>query len=422
MHRNLGVHISFVRSLVLDDWSDAKLRTMRVGGNHAARVFFAKNGGSQYLNPGANATEKYTSAAAKKYLAELKRRAVADTNKNPGKEALDFGSVAAAISGGTVYPAAEASESNSSASSSTDDFFSNWDKKKAATPPISRSQTPVSRTASPAIASKPANGAPIKSASSTRIVPSKTKPASSILGRKSANSSILSSRSNPKKVVAKKVNASDVDFDAAERAAKEEEDHINQLGYNPNDSTSTNSGVNVKKLTTATAGLSLGSTGNGYTTAPAATKEEPRKPVKLGFGQTSIPNQATAGTAAPSARRTAPMPASDGSVVAKFGGQKAISSDQMFGRNSYDPEAQAEARTRLAAFKGASSISSSSYFGEEEEAVGSSGNGSESLERMAQDIAGRVKNFTGDDMNALKDALEQGATKLGGMMRDYLRW
>lgn len=93
----------------------------------------------------------------------------------------------------------------------------------------------------------------------------------------------------------------------------------------------------------------------------------------------------------------------------------------MFGRNNFDPQAQAEARTRLSAFKGASSISSSSYFGEDEEEDQSSNAGGDSLERMAQDIAGRVRNFTGDDMGAIKDALEQGATKLGGFMRDYLR-
>lgn len=404
---------------------------MRVGGNHNARVFFSKNGGTRYLTPGTNAKEKYTSTAATKYLAELKRRVVADSNKNSGDKALNFTNVASSLSGGVSDLTEESSESNSPSNGSTDDFFANWDKKKA-TPPVSRPQTPISRTGSPAVgtaaASRPSNGAPAKTpTTTTRIVPSKNKPTSSILGRKPAGgSSILSARTNTKKVVAKKVT-DDVDFEAAERAAKEEEDHINQLGYNPNEPATSNSGVSVKKLATATSGLSLGSTGsnsnNGYTTTPTASKgkEEVRKPIKLGFGQTSVPNQPSSGSATPSTRRTAPMPASDGSVVAKFGNQKAISSDQMFGRNIYDPNAQAEARTRLASFKGASAISSASYFGEEEEEAGSNANGSESFERMAQDIAGRVKNFTGEDMGAIKDVLEQGANRLGGLMRDYLR-
>ena len=68
MHRNLGVHTSFVRSTTLDNWNMNYLRNMRVGGNKAAREFFSKNGGSRYLATSANANEKYTSAVAKKYL------------------------------------------------------------------------------------------------------------------------------------------------------------------------------------------------------------------------------------------------------------------------------------------------------------------------------------------------------------------
>lgn len=53
----------------------------------------------------------------------------------------------------------------------------------------------------------------------------------------------------------------------------------------------------------------------------------------------------------------------------KFGGQKAISSDQYFGRNNYDSKAQAEASSRLQNFSGATAISSSQYFGRDEAAA-----------------------------------------------------
>lgn len=51
----------------------------------------------------------------------------------------------------------------------------------------------------------------------------------------------------------------------------------------------------------------------------------------------------------------------------KFGNQKAISSDQYFGRNNYDADAQAEASNRLQSFSGATSISSNQYFGRPED-------------------------------------------------------
>lgn len=398
---------------------------MRVGGNEAARSFFQKNGGSKFLKPGVSAAEKYDSPTAKKYKEELSRRVAVDASKYPGDLALSFETASSTT-------ALSESESSTPSNDSTDDFFSSWEKKKP-TPPISRSQTPISRTGSPlsaAVKSTSTDGPSTHKPSATRITP---KPKQSILNtRKTGGSSILSNKSSGKKIIAKKVT-SDIDFEAAEKAAKEEEERINKLGYNPNDESTSN--INVRKLSTATSNLSLESSTNtakkssysdsGFTTAPKAAPEV-RKPIKLGFGQTSLPaNQSNStNSSAPSSRRSTPAPVSDGSVVAKFGNQKAISSDQMFGRNTYDPQAMAEARTRLAAFDGAQAISSSSYFGEDEEENARAGNGGSNnlnLERMAQDLAGRVRGLTNDDMSGLKDALEQGANKLGGIMRDYLR-
>jgi len=47
----------------------------------------------------------------------------------------------------------------------------------------------------------------------------------------------------------------------------------------------------------------------------------------------------------------------------KFGNAKAISSDQYFGRNDYDPQRSAANASRLAQFQGSQSISSDQYFG-----------------------------------------------------------
>jgi ADP-ribosylation factor GTPase-activating protein 1 len=39
-HRSLGVNLSFVRSVSLDNWKDIELEKMRVGGNKNAKIFF----------------------------------------------------------------------------------------------------------------------------------------------------------------------------------------------------------------------------------------------------------------------------------------------------------------------------------------------------------------------------------------------
>ncbi len=96
-HRNLGVHISFVRSTNLDrtyicreflacrpdrraEWQWDQLRRMKVGGNESATKYFQRNGGSAAL-ASKDPKTKYTSNAANKYKDELARRVEADIRK-----------------------------------------------------------------------------------------------------------------------------------------------------------------------------------------------------------------------------------------------------------------------------------------------------------------------------------------------------
>lgn len=79
-HRNLGVHVSFVRSTNLDLWQWAQLRTMKMGGNESATKFFQSNGGTAAL-ASKDAKTKYTSNAANKYKEELKRRSIRDAEE-----------------------------------------------------------------------------------------------------------------------------------------------------------------------------------------------------------------------------------------------------------------------------------------------------------------------------------------------------
>lgn len=69
IHRRMGVHISFVRSTVLDKWMETELMTMMEGGNKNATEFFKSKGWSK--SSGSSGSQKYESRAAKEYKAQL---------------------------------------------------------------------------------------------------------------------------------------------------------------------------------------------------------------------------------------------------------------------------------------------------------------------------------------------------------------
>ena len=66
IHRNLGVHTSFVRSIDLDEWTQRQIYAMQCGGNG--------NAAAGSLPSGVYNDNKYTSDAAKAYSTELAKR------------------------------------------------------------------------------------------------------------------------------------------------------------------------------------------------------------------------------------------------------------------------------------------------------------------------------------------------------------
>lgn len=105
----------------------------------------------------------------------------------------------------------------------------------------------------------------------------------------------------------------------------------------------------------------------------------------------------------------------------KFGTQKGISSDEFFGRNAFDPNSQAEAKTRLQGFDGATSISSNAYFGRPEDDVTGLENGDYGdIETAAKDFVRRMGLTAGDDLENLINVAGEGGRKLRGAVARYL--
>lgn len=403
VHRNLGVHISFVKSLSLDQWQRIQLRHFKFGGNQVAKEFFQKNGGSQFLAGKVDPTTKYTSPVAKKYKENLKKTAAQDALKHPDVVTLEDTLDSLSLVDG------------SSSSASTDDFFSNWSK------PINNSPSPlILRLGTPAtgddLFSVPQQ-APVRAAAVRAVKTSSTGP----------KKSILSSKGNgPKTTRARRINKveEDIDFDEIEKQAKKDAEEAKKLGYNP---TFEANKVSSEPAAAKPTSLSLNSNRDVSSStptpiAPRVVEDTTVKFQKLGFGMVEGAND----TNADKPKKAYKEVTYSNEISKKYGNQKGISSDEVFGIGpQYDQNAQKEASKRLQQFSNAQSISSSSYFGEDESIEGRPGRsdstGMGDLESAARDFASKFSGNANQDLEVLKDALETGATKLGGYLRDFLK-
>ncbi|KAL7417068.1 hypothetical protein BDY24DRAFT_411833 [Mrakia frigida] len=422
VHRNMGVHITFVRSTNLDSWTITQLRGMKLGGNAAATEFFTKNGGSNLLNL-QDGKQKYTSRVAGLWKEELERRKDEDAKRFPNNLFIEGVT--------NVAPASSAS------AAPEEDFFASFDsssKPKAVAAPIAKPPTTnpssSSTTTTSAAPTRPSGPTPtpaprttssasLRSNNNTTTSPSSS---STSVPLTAARPGQKVSKLGASKLGAKKAGLS-INFEEAERKAKEEEERITKLGYDrkkEEDEEKKRKEEEAKKIAAdrAAGGKNGAGSRNGGALGTGGAVDKPVVP-RLGFGQTF----AAPVVKAPS-NGSSRGPAADERTYArdKFSAQKGISSDQYFGRGSYDPAASTEAQSRLQQFSGASAISSNQYFGRDEEdqqqqayedGIGG-GEGLEGLEKAARDVVGRV--LSNPDVQNVGESIRAGAMKLS----DYL--
>ena len=240
-----------------------------------------------------------------------------------------------------------------------------------------------------------------------------------------------------------------MDFEAAEKKAKEEAERIEKLGYDPEAEEAAQKTVRSASITEKTKiaaptpvnpvkgygapkhertksemerlGMGVGRLGFGQV---GGSKPAAAAPKKMGFGSVGASKAVEEGESGPSHQIPPQIivmahsyPDDDEQYARqKFGTQKGISSDEFFGRNNFDPSAQSEAKQRLQGFEGATSISSNAYFGRPEDDIPQAdeyGNYGD-LEGAARDFVRKFGVTAGDDLENLTNVLGEGASKLQG--------
>ncbi|CCJ28507.1 unnamed protein product [Pneumocystis jirovecii] len=372
IHRNLGVHISFVRSTILDSWTWDQLRIM-------------KHGGSSFLTS-KDVKAKYTSKVATLYKDELKQRAFLDSKSNPN----------------VLIENEEHSLENDN---TNDDFFAQWSDQ------TSQKSTSIYNTNISLPTKISTDHETEKIYNHKKPLESNSPKVTNILNTSKLKSNISANRKLgigaklTQKLGAKKLTET-IDFDEVEKNVKQEnsidlnhtiEEHKIKTKKNEDSNDSNKSDSHDLKPS-----LKI-----GY-----SVRNEPAKLQKLCFGQTtSLPksfktNNNTSSKETPTSNNFCSgmlyllleiiLIISDDITYArdKFFGQKSISSDQLI-RNSYDSFLQEEAKTRLQEFDGAQSISSNQYFGREDEDdinIRDYKNFEESAKEFIQKFAGTTSN------------------------------
>lgn len=183
------------------------------------------------------------------------------------------------------------------------DFFTDFDKPmiKRPTPPVSRTATPgAGRTPSPFLSAGNGNGinrAPSPLGNTDKAAapaaPAASRTTSSAALRKTAvgagprKANVLGAKKT--KLGAKKVTGEVIDFDAAEKKAKEEAERIEKLGYDPEDEEAVKkAAAEAAPKIVAPTPLSPGRAGFGTTQAKRTDSDLERLGMgmgRLGFGQ-----------------------------------------------------------------------------------------------------------------------------------------
>jgi len=447
----MGVHISFVRSTILDSWNLDQLRNMKCGGNENARIHFNQYGGvAKFKDPKA----KYQSRPVLLYKEHLQKLVEEDAKRYPDKIVIE--------------------QTEEASQEAQPDFFTSWENKSKnsslnSSPFNSNVSTPKSQ-----------------SSSSLNAISAAPAPIPMKLGGNRVAGSML--KSNKKSLGAKKATKG-INFEEMAKRAKEEEEKRKQeeqkkkemekkaaaadpfkaqsMGLNNNTNTSNNNNNNTNNNSFGNNGFGnsgfgnngfgsngFGSTGGfGSTSNQKLSKEEENAMDRLGMGFGRMGFGSTGQNSGFGSTGGSGFGSSNSSIGSmkfgstgnnnnntqnettaqeKFNKCKGISSDMFFGRGQYDEQENAAARERLKQFEGQTGFGSSSYFNREENnnSASSTGNPSRSTSSYSfSEVVGQVgyhasdfaRKFVGqasDDIESVRKIVTSGSMKLSDIMQD----
>jgi ADP-ribosylation factor GTPase-activating protein 2/3 len=400
VHRRMGVHLTFVRSCDLDEFTVEQLQRMTVGGNANALQFFKAHGVSETQM---GSEKKYTTKAAQEYRKHLDKLVSGTTHHSQGV-------------GHASSLATNAAHDELKSRSGSEDHM-NWDSSKgldrlmisastaeAASSSSSSSAsaskvTPSAGSASPSVfVFAEAPHKPATTASATDSTPSVPLNVTSAASTNTDSSSISSDapktllKVGAKKPVPKKglgarkleSDASDIKIESFEkvekRAAKaaQEVAEFDSLAALDMSSTSAGNAGGISKLPASSSAAPSGPSRvsavymdeqSSASSVFASTKNAPKGsiytsgdgPKPLGGGSSSSSSYGSGGS---SGRGSASSNmANPGVFDTKFSNKKSISSDQYFGLDKEDAD---EMKGRLGKYSNSKAISSDMlYHGEE---------------------------------------------------------
>lgn len=139
LHRALGVHLSFVRSLTMDKWKDEELERMKVGGNAPLRIWFQSQ---PDIKSGMSMQEKYNSRAAALYRDKIATTAAGEAWSSETSSARSYVPLKVEQSASASNPPSSPASASSSAvfgngmtvnevSSHRDKYFDSLQKQNA---------------------------------------------------------------------------------------------------------------------------------------------------------------------------------------------------------------------------------------------------------------------------------------------------